>query len=96
MSIIFVRSVLSRLLKIITSSIRFRNSGEIARFSAFSINPVTMIYWHSLFVAAKVLNPIPASTKSFKSLAPIFDVMIIIVFLKLTFLPKTISHLSII
>ena len=78
-------SSFSRELKMIISSILFKNSGAKAFFKAFSMVALALA---SVFdFLAEVPNPTP-SPKSFKSLVPMLEVKMIIVFLKSTFLPK--------
>ena len=68
-------------LNIMISSTRFRNSGENFLLSAF----LTTDSLRSLVMT--VLNPTPAP-KSFSSREPMFEVMMIMVFLKSIFLPR--------
>ena len=78
-------SSFSRLLKRTTSSILFKNSGANVLLRAFSITPLECS--EALFFLADVLKPTPCP-KSFSCLVPIFDVIIITVFLKSIFRPK--------
>eukprot|EP01085_Mycamoeba_gemmipara_P004963 Mycagemm_TRINITY_DN10695_c0_g1::TRINITY_DN10695_c0_g1_i1::g.4963::m.4963 type:complete len:162 gc:universal TRINITY_DN10695_c0_g1_i1:1128-643(-) len=74
-----------RELKITTSSILFKNSGLNVRFNAFSITALLFSSECSMRVA--VAKPTP-SPKSFNWRTPILEVMMIMVFLKSTFLPR--------
>ena len=78
-------SSFSRALKIMMSSILFKNSGENAFLR--SISMVALALASVLDFLAEVPNHTP-SPKSFKSLVPMLEVKMIMVFLKSTFLPR--------
>ena len=78
-------SSLSSALKIITSSILFRNSGAKDFFKAPSITDLACSSACAAFVAVPKPTPPP---KSFNWRAPMLEVIIIMVFLKSIFLPK--------
>ena len=87
MSIMLKIFSLDRLLKMITSSMRFRNSGEKVRFRAFQSPP--LLASSSQFDPGGGSEPTPVP-KVFQLAGPsIFDVMMIeSVFLKSTFRPR--------
>ena len=78
-------SFFSSELKMTISSIRLRNSGAKVFFNAFWITPFSIsLAWDFMLVVSKP-TPVP---KSFTCLAPILEVIIIMVFWKLILRPK--------
>ena len=82
MSTIFFISFLSSLWKITISSILFMNSGFNSFFNSFITD-----FFISIYCNSSSLFENPNFLFSTISLAPMFDVIMIIEFLKLTFLP---------